>query len=128
MKEIRTSQTDWFPQVVRSYQNREPFLFVDDKGYGINLTESLLTAGLKGGLSPREWGAVVASFGVGVFGAALIVAAIVDPEPTSKLGLLIGVGALLTFTGAGNGIRILVDVRPPNVRVSSNGVEIVWGE
>ena len=126
MKEICTSQHDWFFQLVQAYRNREAIRFVDDKGYGINLTDSLLAAGLKGNLGFNEWVAVLIMLGVCGFGVWMIVAAILDPEPTSKLGLLVGAGAVLVFTGSGTAIWILTNLRPPHVRVSPNGVDISW--
>jgi hypothetical protein len=126
MKEIRTSQSDWFSQLVQTYRNREAIRFIDDKGYGINLTESLLAAGLRGNLGYNEWTAVLLMLGVSGFGVWMIVAAILDPEPTSKLSLLIGAGTILVFTGSGTAIWILTNLRPPHVRVSPNGVDISW--
>jgi hypothetical protein len=126
MKEIRSSQPDWFSQLIQTYRSREAVRFIDDKEYGINLTDSLLAAGLRGNLCYNEWIAVLLMLGVSGFGVWMIVAAILDPEPTSKLGLLVGAGAILVFSGSGTAIWILTNLRPPNVRVSPSGVEISW--
>ena len=54
---------------------------------------------MKGGFPLKSIMAVL--FGLGLSGAGIwmIVAAIADPEPTSKLGLLVAGGVLITLTG-----------------------------
>jgi hypothetical protein len=49
-----------------------------------------------------------------------------DPEPTSKLGLLIGGGVTCVLCGGFGAIRILTHLKPPNVRVTAQGIEIAW--
>jgi hypothetical protein len=61
-----------------------------------------------------------------LFGAALVVLAIVDPDPTSKLGLLIGSGAILALTGGFQTIRLLTRQKPPSITISAKGVHIDW--
>jgi hypothetical protein len=61
-----------------------------------------------------------------VFGAGMIVAAVVDPDPTSKLGLLVGSGALLALTGGFQTVRLLTRMKPPNIRITREGVHIEW--
>ena len=50
-------------------------------------------------LSRREWTAVLISAGMSVFGAAMVILAFVDPDPTSKLGLLVGSGGRSAWWG-----------------------------
>ncbi len=99
---------------------------IDDAGAGIDpARQSLLQMGLSGRLSRREWTAVSVSGGMTVFGAGLIVAAIVDPDPTSKLGLLVGSGALLALTGGFQTIHLLLTrLRPPSITISPRGIHI----
>jgi hypothetical protein len=61
-----------------------------------------------------------------VFGAGLIIAAILDPDPTSKLGLLVGSGALLALTGGFQTIHLLTRLRPPSITISPRGIHIDW--
>jgi len=127
MKEIRTSQPDWLPRLFQSYETREAFQFIDDRGFGVDLTRSLFVVSLRAGLSLKEWFAVLAALGITGFGAFMVVVAILDPEPISKLGLLIAAGAVLFFTGSVSILKILVGLHPPNVTVSpTNGVVISW--
>lgn len=82
--------------------------------------------GRKANLSTREIVAVCVSCGMGLIGAGMVLLAFVDPEPTSKLGLLIGSGAVLTITGGWSAIHILTKNKPPNIKLGKNGVEISW--
>ena len=102
-------------------------VIIDDANVGIDPgSQSLLELGLKTGLSRKEWTAVLIAGGMTIFGAAVILLAILDPDPTSKLGLLIASGAVLTLGGGFSAIRILTKHKPPKVRVSRNGIEIEW--
>jgi hypothetical protein len=124
---IRTSEQGWLPQLAKAYRNREQIIIIDDANVGIDpRSQSLVEMGLKSGLSRNDWMAVVVAGGMGVFGAVVIVMAILDPEPTSKLGLLIASGAVLGLGGGFSAIRILTKHKPPKVRVSPNGIEIEW--
>lgn len=131
MKEttIRTSRKGWFTELARAYHGRSPILIVDDAKVGIDpATDSLIQMGLKAGLSPADWTAVGVSIGVSAAGVTMVVLAFLDPEPTSKLGLLVGGGALCVLTGGLSAVRILTKLRPPNIEVSPRGVRISWGD
>jgi len=60
--------------------------------------------------------------GVGVW---MVRAAIVDPEPTSKLSLLIGGGVLCIVGGGFSAIRNMGG-QAPNVSVGSQEFEVRW--
>jgi hypothetical protein len=124
---LRTSQQDWLAQLTRAYRNRTQVELIDDAGIGIDpATQSLLQMGVTGKLSRKEWTAVAISSGMTVFGAAMVILAIVDPDPTSKLGLLIGSGAILALTGGFQTIRVLTRQKPPNITISARGIHIDW--
>jgi len=124
---LRTSQQDWLAQLTRAYRNRTHVELIDDAGIGIDpATQSLLQMGVTGKLSRKEWTAVAISSGMTVFGAAMVILAIVDPDPTSKLGLLIGSGAILALTGGFQTIRVLTRQKPPNITISARGIHIDW--
>src|SRR6266852_5564103 len=124
---IRTSEQGWLAQLAKAYRNRDQVVIVDDANVGIDPgSQSLLELGLKAGLSRKEWTAVLIAGGMTIFGAAVIILAILDPDPTSKLGLLIASGAVLTLGGGFSAIRILTKHKPPKVRVSRKGIEIEW--
>ncbi|HEX4006998.1 MAG TPA: hypothetical protein VHX60_12555 [Acidobacteriaceae bacterium] len=124
---IRTSEKDWLPRLTQAYRQHDEVELIDDAGIGIDpATQSLLQMGVTGKLSRREWTAVSVSAGLTVFGAALVIAAILDPDPTSKLGLLVGSGALLALTGGFQTIRLLTRLKPPNITISPKGIHIDW--
>ena len=126
---IRTSEKDWLPRLTRAYRERAQVDLIDDAGLGVDpATQNLLQMGATGGLTRREWTAVGISSGMTFFGAALVLLAIADPEPTSKLGLLVGSGALLALTGGFQTIRLLTRQKPPSVTITPKGIHIGWDE
>lgn len=126
---IRTSERDWLPRLTKAYRDRAQVDLVDDAGLGVDpKTQSLLKMGATGRLTPREWTAVSLSAGMTLFGATLVVMAIADPEPTSKLGLLVGSGALLALTGGFQTIRLLTRQKPPSITITAKGIHIGWDE
>lgn len=124
---IRTSEKDWLARLTEAYRSHSEVDLIDDAGAGIDpARQSLLQMGLTGKLTRREWTAVSISAGMTVFGAGLVIAAILDPDPTSKLGLLVGSGALLALTGGFQTIRLLTRQKPPSITISTRGIHIDW--
>jgi hypothetical protein len=124
---IRTSEKDWLPRLTRAYRERAKIELIDDAGFGIDpATQTLMQMGLAGQLSRKEWSAVALSSGMTFFGASMVVLAIVDPEPTSKLGLLVASGALIALTGGFQTIRLLTRQKPPSISISTKGIHIDW--
>ena len=94
---------------------------------GINPeSQTILQMGKKAGLSKGEWVAVSVSLGMSATGIWMIIVGVADPEPTSKLGLLIGGGVICVVGGGFSAIRILTKHKPPKVTVGKNGFEISW--
>jgi hypothetical protein len=56
----------------------------------------------------------------------VVVFAFLDPEPTSKLGLLVGGGAVCVLSGGMTVIAILTRRRPPTMEIGSSGFKISW--
>lgn len=124
---IRTSQPGWFPRLAQAYRDRKPVLLVDDANVGIDpQSESLVTMGIKAGLPPADWAAVGVAVGVSAAGVLMVVLAFLDPEPTSKLGLLVGGGAVCVLTGGLTAVGILTRRRPPTIEMSAGGFKIKW--
>jgi len=124
---IRTSEHGWLQELAKAYRVRREVLIVDDANAGVDpSTQSLLSMGLRCKLSRNEWIALVVSAGMSAGGAAMVVLAIIDPDPTSKLGLLIGSGAAFLLTGGVYAMRIRTRVKPPSVRMSPMGIEVRW--
>lgn len=123
---VRTSRADWLGRLAQVYRKRRPALLVDDAGLGIDpASQTLLDMAKKARLSKQELAAVCA-LGMSATGITMIVLAVVDPEPTSKLGLLIAGGAVSLLGGGFTAIRILTKHNPPNVKITPEGIEIAW--
>ena len=127
MTAIRTSDDDWHAAIVRVYRSQGHAFFYDDAKIGIDpANDTLFVMGQKAGLSVVEWAAVPVALGLGGLGFWLVRAAILDPEPTTKLSLLVLGGVVCIYTGAHRAIEILTDRKPPNVKTTPGGMEIRW--
>jgi len=125
--QIRTSEEGWFTRLAQAYKQKTPVFLIDDARVGLDpAVDSLAAMGLKAKLTPREWSAVGVAVGLSAAGAAMVVLAFMDPEPTSKLGLLVGGGAVCVLTGGLTAVRILTKMRPPNVQIGPGGMKIFW--
>ncbi len=117
-------------RLARAYRDRTTVVVVDDAGAGIDpARQTVLEMARLVRLSSRELAAVAVALGMGAAGVLMVVLAFLDPEPTSKLGLLVGGGAICVFTGGLSAVRILVSHKPPRVRVDAGHVarfEISW--
>ena len=124
---IHTSQPGWFPRLARAYRERSPVFLVDDANVGIDPeSQSLVSMGIRAGLSPADWAAVAVAVGVSAAGVMMVVLAFLDPEPTSKLGLLVGGGAACVLTGGLTAVGVLTRRRPPNIEMTPSGLKITW--
>jgi hypothetical protein len=124
---IRTAETGWLARLAEAYRKRLPVRLVDDADVGIDpKNQNIAAMGLQARLSASEWAAVGVSLGLSAAGVVFVVLAFLDPEPTSKLGLLVGGGAVCALTGGASAIGILVKRRPPNIEVDGKGFRITW--
>jgi hypothetical protein len=122
---VKTSQPDWLKALAVIYKSRQPARIVDDAGLGIDpASHKPLQMAREVGLSHRELGGVCVALGMSPAGIAMIIPAFVDPEPTSKLGLLVGGGVVCVLGGGFGALRILTNLKPPSVRVTAHGIEI----
>jgi hypothetical protein len=124
---IKTSDQRWLERLARAYKDRMPVSVVDDANVGIDpSTQTLFQIARLVGMSAREIAGVAVALGMSVAGAAMVALAILDPEPTSKLGLLVGGGVTCLLCGGFSAIKILTREKPPNVRVTPSGFKIEW--
>jgi hypothetical protein len=127
---IRTSDRGWLERLAQAYRDRVPVIVEDDLGVGVDpARQTVFDMARHVRLTVREWTAVGVSVGLSGAGILMVVLAFLDPEPTSKLGLLVGGGAMCVFTGGVAALRILVSHRPPRVRLNAGRVaqfEISW--
>jgi len=123
-KTVKTSNKDWLKQALKQYAEKKQFEFVDDAE--LKYTKEDLSSGIslmraarsKGGVSWQQIVGALASVGIAASGLWIVAAAIADPEPTTKLGLLVGGGLTLILTGslgilANLGTNFSVSVRSP---------------
>ena len=127
IKEIRTSEGDWLKKLAEAYKNNINVIFIDDAGLKVDpRTQTLLAMGMAAALLPNQWAGVLVSLGVAGAGVYMIVSAILDPEPTSKLGLLIVGGSVVLLGGGLTAIKILTGEKPPTITVNGNKFELKW--
>jgi hypothetical protein len=124
---VRTSQSDWLKALAVAYKNRKPALLIDDAGLQVDPASfTLLQMAREVKLSHREIAGICVALGMSAAGIGMIILAFVDPEPTSKLGLLVAGGVTSFVCGGWSAIRILTNLKPPSVRITARGIEIVW--
>jgi hypothetical protein len=124
---VRTSETGWLAVLAKAYKDQTPTLIIDDAQVGIDpANHSLFDMGRKAELSTAEIVGVCVAVGMSIAGVGMVLLAFFDPEPTSKLFLLSGGGAVLVLTGGLSAIRILTKKKPPNIKAGKDGIEISW--
>lgn len=103
---IKTSDEQWLKSAIEAYSKKQAFTLLDDAGIG--LTEKDLVSAVtlirvakkKAGLPFKTIAQALTSIGITGAGIYIVILAIADPEPTSKLGLLITGGLILAVTGS----------------------------
>ncbi|MGA3162201.1 MAG: hypothetical protein ABSC77_13390 [Terracidiphilus sp.] len=126
-KIVRTSDPNWLRTLALLYRARLSGMLIDDAHLGINPEDqTLLQMARISGLSRREIAGVSVALGMSGVGLTMVILAFLDPEPTSKLGLLVGGGAVCVLGGGFSAIRILTSHKPPNIRATPHGIEISW--
>ena len=107
---IRTSDSDWLQKALECYRDKQVFNLIDDANIGLDSTDLISAVRLiaktkkAGGIGAKGIATILTSLGLSSVGVWLVLAAIVDPEPTSKLGILIAGGVALIALG---GLSIL---------------------
>jgi hypothetical protein len=124
---IHTSTKGWLTELAKAYTNQTPALIIDDANVGIDPSnQTLFDMGRKAELSKGEITAACVGCGMSVAGVGMVILAFIDPEPTTKLGLLIASGAVLALTGGFSAIYILTKKKPPKIKAGPGGIEIEW--
>lgn len=112
-KTIKTSNPEWLEVALKEYSLKNEFTFVDDAKLG--MTEKDLQSAVnlirasksKAGKTIKQITAVLVGLGMSLAGIWIILLAIADPEPTTKLGLLITGGFILAISGGYGTLRAL---------------------
>jgi hypothetical protein len=124
---VKTSDPHWLKALAAMYRARQPGLLVDDAGLSLDpAQQTLLQMARQSRLSRKEIVGACVALGMSAAGITMVVLAFVDPEPTSKLGLLVGGGVVCVLGGGFSAIRILTTHKPPDIRATIHGIEISW--
>ena len=121
---VRTTDVDWLERAIKLYTDKLTFTFIDDAKLGISEADLKSAVALiraaksKGMVAWQQIVGVLAGIGITGVGVWIIMAAIADPEPTTKLGLLVAGGIVLALTGslgtlASLGVRFSVSAKSP---------------
>ncbi len=103
---VKTSEKDWLERALQLYKSKESFTLIDDANIGltekdvssaVNLMKASVSKGKK---SLKNIVLALTGLGFSGVGVYLIIAAIMDPEPTSKLGLIVSVGGIMAVSGS----------------------------
>jgi len=103
---IKTSDTEWLKIAIDNYSRKQAFTLIDDAQIGLSEKDLVSAVTLiraakkKGGFSIKTIAQALTSIGITGAGVYIVILAIADPEPTSKLGLLITGGLVLAVTGS----------------------------
>lgn len=127
---IYTSEKNWLKCALKAFTKNEKFEFIDDAKIGI--TENDLKAALnllkaakiKAKLSMKDIVSSLASIGITGVGVWLFIAAIADPEPTSKLWLMISGGIMIMLTGSLSLLRSFGNQYSVSISNSMGGFEL----
>ncbi len=128
-KKIRTSQSDWLQTALECYMDKKPFEFLDDKKIGITsddlatAVELIRKAKEIQVVTWREIVTILTGMGLSGVGVWMIAIAVADPEPTSKLWIILAGGVVLTLTGGLSILRALgqkwrIDVKKGNQTIT----------
>jgi len=124
---IKTSDERWLERLPRAHKEGIPVSLVDDANVGIDpSTQTIFQIARTAGMSSREIAGAAVALGMSAAGVAMVVLAFLDPEPTSKLGLLIGGGITCLLGGSFSAIKIMTREKPPTVRITPSGFRIEW--
>jgi len=112
MNVVRTSEKNWLERAIKFYAEKKAFKFIDDTGLNFSKEDlksarSLLQASHSKGVPYKMILGALAGLGITGVGLLMIAAAVLDPEPTSKLGLLVSGGIVITAMGAWGTLKAL---------------------
>lgn len=112
-KTIKTSDKEWLEEALKEYSSKNEFTLVDDNSLSLKENDlqsavSLIkAANLKGKKSIKQITKILLSLGLSSLGIYTIILAIADPEPTTKLSLLLVGGIILAISGGYGTLRAL---------------------
>ena len=112
-KTISTSNVNWLEEALEEYSSKNEFTLIDDKNFKIrdrdlkSAVRLIKASKAKGGKSITQISKALISLGLSSAGIYVIILAIADPEPTTKLSLLMIGGIVLAISGGYGTLRAL---------------------
>ena len=107
---IRTSDKKWLEKALDCYKTKVAFEFLDDVPIGVGHDDLVSAVALiaaaknSGAITWQQIVGMLTGLGMSGIGVWMIAVAVADPEPTSKLAILLAGGVVLALTG---GLSIL---------------------
>lgn len=124
---IRTSERGWYAALALAYKYRVAVSAIDDAAVGFDPSkDTLYKVARNAKLGAREVAGACVAVGMSVDGVGLVVAAIFDPEPSSKLTALVTGDIVLAASGGASAVWILADRKSSTVKAGRKGFEISW--
>jgi hypothetical protein len=128
---IITSDNEFIKKILQLFKKGKSFEVYDDEGYGFkkedfeNAFNFLKKIKETTGLSWNEIGQILTGIGLSAAGIWIVRLAIIDPEPTSKLGLLVASGAILILSGGFAILKAFGSKWNVNVNLRGNKFSII---
>lgn len=110
---ILTSDENWVDRAMKAYTKKVAFDLVDDAKIGLSEKDVKSAINLLSFMKKerkmklKDISSVLVGLGITASGVWIVLAAIADPEPTSKLTLLVTGGLILALTGSLGTLRAL---------------------
>lgn len=108
----KSSEEGWKIKAIKAYTQKSEFTLVDNAGFGLTAKDVRSAINLKAlknkenRISTKEIASVVIGLGISASGLWMVLAAITDPKPTSKLVLLVAEGLILAITSSLGSSRV----------------------
>jgi len=124
---IKTSDSNFSEKVLIAIRDKVIFTLKDDDNLGIKKEDlkdgvHFIKALYREGASKKDLSVLLAGIGISSMGIGLILIAVFDPEPTTKLVILLAGGVVLMLTGS---LAILQALKAPmKVKFGTKGFDV----
>lgn len=130
VKQIKTSDANWRTQLMQAVNQQQSIILVDDAQLGFydesDLSSYIASQPVEKKITPATLLGMASNIGLTGIGVWLVRLAVVDPEPTSKLSLLVAGGITCILTGSLSFQRHLTSQTPPSIEMTLEGIRIYW--
>ena len=130
INQIKTSDSNWRTQLMQAVNQQQSIMLIDDAQLGFydksDLSAYIASQPTEKKITPAALLSMASNVGLTGIGVWLVRLAIVDPEPTSKLSLLVAGGITCILTGSLSFQRHLTAQSPPSIEMTLEGIRIYW--